>query len=314
MITYLLRRVFSFFITFFIASLLVFGITRLLPGDVPSVILGRQASAEAKAALREQLGLDQPIFTQYTAWLSMFVRGDWGESYSLRNPIQPAVMQRLGRSLQLAAVALIFAVPPALLLGILAGLNENKMIDGVISVVTLILVGLPEFITGIILINIFSFGLKWLPSVSSVSPEATFIEAFPSLILPAITAAAVLLAYIVRLTRAGVVTELKQNYVRTATLKGLSYARVIGVHVLRNALLPTVTVIAISLGWLIGGLVVIENVFAYPGLGRLLKFAIDGRDLPLIQSITMVIVVIFMVTNLLADIVYALLNPRIQLS
>ncbi len=313
MLTYLLRRVGFFFITLIFTSILIFVVTTLLPGDVAGIILGREAAPEARANLRRELGLDQPVVMQYTTWLTRFVRGDWGESYSLRTPIQPAVLQGLNNSLRLALIAMLFSIPPAIALGIVAGLNENKALDTIISVGTLILVGLPEFVTAIILINLFAFQWKLFPAIANVSNSSTFAEALPSLILPAITAATVLLAYITRLTRVGVVTELKRNYVRTATLKGLPYRTVILKHVLRNALLPTVTVVAISLGWLISGLVVIENVFSYPGLGRLLKYAIDGRDLPLIQAITMITVTVFITVNLLADLLYSYLNPRIRL-
>jgi peptide/nickel transport system permease protein len=175
-------------------------------------------------------------------------------------------------------------------------------------------VGLPEFVTGLVLIQIFSRWLGWLPANSSVRPGATIVEMLPMLILPALTATLVLLAYIIRLTRAGVLEELNRPYVRTATLKGLPRRVVIFKHVLRNALLPTITVIAISFGWLISGLIVIENVFNYPGLGRMLVFAIDRRDLPLMQAITMITVIGFALANLVADLVYAWLNPRIRLS
>jgi peptide/nickel transport system permease protein len=165
----------------------------------------------------------------------------------------------------------------------------------------------------LILIQIFAFGLNLLPASSSVPPQISFLEALPKLILPALTATLVLLAYVARLTRAGVIEELEKSYVRTATLKGLPYRTVVFKHVLRNALLPTITVIAISFGWLISGLVVVENVFNYPGLGRLLVFAIDRSDLPVIQAVIMVTVVGFASANLVADLLYAFLNPRISL-
>jgi peptide/nickel transport system permease protein len=227
-------------------------------------------------------------------------------------------MDRLRNSLMLALVAVIISVPLGVTLGVLAGLNEHKPIDTTVSVGSLSVVGLPEFVTGLVLIQVFSFGLRdlglpYLPANSSIPPDSTFIEALPMLILPAIAAMLVLLAYISRLTRAGVLEELKQPYVRTADLKGLSRRTVIVKHVLRNALLPTITVIAISLGWLISGLVVIENVFNYPGLGRLMIFAIDRRDLPLLQAVIMVTVLGFALANLAADILYGWLNPRIRL-
>lgn len=305
-------------LTLLLTSLIIFAVTQWLPGDVCRIILGREAGAGALQACRAELGLDDPLPLQYLRWLGAFVTGDWGESFSTRSPILPVVVQRARNSLMLAAVTLVMAVPLAVALGVMAGLKANKFIDNLISVFSLSVVGLPEFVTGLVLIQIFSFelrrrGLPSLPANSSIRPEAGFVEALPMLILPAITATLVLLAYIARLTRAGVVEELKQPYVRTADLKGLPRREVIGKHVLRNALMPTITVIGISFGWLISGLVVIENVFNYPGLGRLLIFAIDRRDLPLLQAVTMVTVLGFALANLAADLLYGVLNPRIRL-
>jgi peptide/nickel transport system permease protein len=216
-------------------------------------------------------------------------------------------------SLMLAAVTMVISVPLAVALGVIAGLNENKFIDNAISIFSLSVVGLPEFVTGLVLIQVFAFGLRWLPANSSLPAGASAAQALPMMILPALTATLVLLAYITRLTRAGVIEELQRPYVRTAALKGLSPWQVIVIHVLRNALLPTITVIAISFGWLISGLIVIENVYNYPGLGRLMLFAIDRRDLPLLQAVTMVTVLGFALSNLAADLLYAALNPRIRL-
>jgi peptide/nickel transport system permease protein len=313
MARYLVRRLGFLLFTILLTSLIVFGVTQWLPGDVARIILGRDAGEAALAALRQDLGLDQPLPVQYINWLGGFVTGDWGLSYSTGQAIRPLVMERFGNSLMLAGLAMLFAVPLAIGLGVWAGLNEDKPIDGAISIVSLSVVGLPEFVTGLILIQIVAFQWRLLPANSSIRPEAGFFEALPMLILPAITATLVLLAYITRLTRAGVIEELKQGYVRTAALKGLSRRTVIGKHLLRNALMPTITIIAISFGWLISGLIVIENVFNYPGLGRLLIFAIDRRDLPLLQAITLITVVAFSLSNLLADLLYAYLNPRIRL-
>jgi peptide/nickel transport system permease protein len=245
--------------------------------------------------------------------LGRFILGDWGRSFSTRTDIRSVVLERLRNSLMLAAVTLVISVPLAVGLGMLACLNENKPVDHVVSIVALSVVGLPEFVTGLVLIQLFSFTLDLLPANSSIRAGTTFVDALPFLILPALTATLVLLAYIARLTRAGVIEELKKPYVRTATLKGLPRRVVIVKHVLRNALLPTITIIAISFGWLIGGLIVIENVFNYPGLGRLMVFAIDRRDLPMLQAITLVVVVGVAFANLAADLLYAYLNPRIRL-
>lgn len=321
---FLLRRLAFFVFTLVLTSILVFILTRVLPGDVARVLLGREASAEAIAAKREELGLDQPLVVQYVIWARDFVTGDWGTTYSTpREDIRELVFQRAGNSGRLAAVTLVMAVPLSILLGVIAGLSEGRLIDSAISILTLSVVSLPEFVTGLFLINTVALGWRdnplagrfgWFPASSAIRADASFTEALPALWLPAVAATLVLMAYIVRLVRAGVIEELKKGYVRTAALKGLPYRVVVFKHVLRNALIPTVTVIATSTGWLISGMVVIESVFSYPGLGRLLiNTAIGNRDLPLIQAIVMLTVAVILVANFTADLLYALLNPRIRL-
>jgi peptide/nickel transport system permease protein len=314
MLKYILRRLGFLVLTVILTSLMIFVVTQLLPGDVARVILGREAGEAALQNLREELGLDRPLPVQYLTWLGNFIIGDWGESYSTSVPIRDLVLERLGNSLRLAGLTMLIAVPLAVTLGVIAGLNENKTIDNLISIVSLSVVGLPEFVTGLLLIQLLSFRFQIFPANSSISPDMGFFETLPMLVLPALTTTLVLLAYVARLTRAGVIEELKQGYVRTAVLKGLPRQTVIVKHVLRNALLPTITVIAISFGWLISGLIVVENVFNYPGLGRLMTFAIDRRDLPLLQAITLVAVLGFALANLIADLLYAYLNPRIRLT
>jgi peptide/nickel transport system permease protein len=313
MALYVLRRLGFLVLTLLITSIIVFLVTRWLPGDVARVILGREAGEAALENLREELGLNDPLYLQYGRWLRDFARGDWGRSFSTGSEIRPLVMGRVSNSLRLALITLVISVPLAVVLGVIAGLNEDTWIDNVISISALSVVGLPEFVTGLILIQIFAFGLNVLPASSSVPPDISFIDALPKLILPALTATLVLLAYVARLTRAGVIEELEKSYVRTATLKGLPYRTVVFKHVLRNALMPTITVVAISFGWLISGLVVVENVYNYPGLGRLLVFAIGRSDLPVIQAVIMVTVVGFASANLVADLLYGFLNPRIGL-
>lgn len=315
---YILRRLGFLLLTILLTSLIIFAVTQWLPGDVCRIILGREAGESALVVCRQELGLEDPLPVQYLRWLVDFLGGDWGQSFSTKSDIFPVVMGRLRNTLILAVITLVIAVPLAVGLGVMAGLRENKSTDNVISIFSLSVVGLPEFVTGVILIQIFAFGfrklgLPSLPANSSIGPETSFVEALPMLVLPALAATLVLLAYIVRLTRAGVIEELKRPFVRTAVLKGMPQRVVVFKHVLRNALLPTITVIAISFGWLISGLVVIENVFNYPGLGRMLVFAIDRRDLPLLQAITMITVLGFALGNLAADLLYAYLNPQIRL-
>lgn len=319
MIRYILRRVGFLALTMLLTSLLVFVIAQVIPGDVCRVILGREAGEVMIQNCQVDLGLVDaesgepvPAAARYFDWLIDFVRGDWGTSFATGEEIYGWILGRLRNSIMLAGLVLAVSVPLATGLGVLAGLNHGKAIDNIISIAALAVVGLPEFVTGILLINFVAFRVDFIPANSSIPIDATFLEAFPSLILPAITATLVLLAYIARLTRAGVVEELKQPYVRTAELKGLSRFSVVVRHVLRNALLPTVTVVAISVGWLVSGLVVIENVFNYPGLGRLMVFAIDRRDLPTLQAAVMISVVVFALANLVADLLYAALNPRLR--
>lgn len=309
---FILRRLGFVVITIFLSSLIIFWATTILPGDVATMVLGRYATEQAKADLREELGLDQPAAVQYGRWLGDFVRGDWGTSVSTNVEVRPVVFERLQNSLMLASMAFVMYVPLGILLGLIAALRKNSWVDQVISVGSLAFIGLPEFVSGVILISIFAIQLGWLPSQSAISPDTGFIAALPYLILPAMTVALTSLAYVVRMTRSSTVDVLKMDFVRTAHLKGLSPRQVLFTHVLRNSLLPTITVVAIGIGWLIGGLIVTEAVYGYPGIGRLLLFAIQRRDLELIQATALLIVLIYVVANLIADVLYAVLNPRIR--
>lgn len=312
MVRYVARRLGLVLLTLLISSAVIFLVTQILPGDVARALLGRFATPEALHNLREKLGLDRPLVVQYGSWLVQYVQGDWGVSLSTGEPVLALVAARLRNSAMLALVAFVMYVPLGILLGLFSALRRGKMSDQVISIASLAFIGLPEFVTGVILISIFALGLNWLPASSAIPPDSGFVAALPRLILPGITVSLVSLAYITRMTRSSTVDVLSTDYVRSAYLKGLSPARVLFSHVLRNALLPTVTVTAVGIGWLIGGLIVTESLFSYPGLGRLLLFAIQRRDLPLLQAITLLLVIVFSVSNLLADIIYALLNPRIR--
>jgi peptide/nickel transport system permease protein len=299
-------------VSLFVCSLLIFVATQILPGDVATNILGRYATPEALRNLREELGLDRPAIVQYLSWLGDFLRGDWGTSLSTGSPVFRLVMQRLRNSLMLALAGLVMYVPLGILLGVIAALRRNRLTDQIISITSLAFIGLPEFVTGVILISIFALQLRVFPASSAISPNAGFLEALPRLILPGLTVSLVSLAYVTRMTRSSTVEVLETDYVRTAYLKGMPPVKVLFVHVLRNALLPTITIVAIGIGWLIGGLIVTESLFSYPGLGRLLLFGIQRQDLPLMQATTMLIVLVFSLTNLLADVLYAYLNPRIH--
>lgn len=311
---YILRRTLLLLLTLFITSIIIFGLTQLLPGDVAKLVLGREASAQEVANFNARFGLDQPIIIQYFDWLFGFLTGDWGTSYVGGNPpVRPLVLERMSNSMILAGYTLLISVPLSILLGIVAALAEDTWVDNGISILSLSVVGLPEFVTGIILINIFALGLGWFDATVRITDGMSLGDWLRALTMPAITASFVLIGYVTRMARAGMIDELKKSYVRTATLKGLPRWRIILKHVLRNALLPTITVVAISIGWLMGGIVVIEEVFNYPGMGSELVNAVEQKNIPVLQAITVIIVFIFALANLLADLLYALLNPRIRL-
>lgn len=316
MARYIIRRTLLLLLTLLLTSIIIFALTQLLPGDVAKLVLGREAGDATIAEFNARFGLDDSIPMQYVNWLTGFVSGDWGTSYAAGNPpVRPLVTERMWNSLRLAFYTLMIAVPSGIVLGIVAALNQDTWIDSAVSVVSLSVIGLPEFVTGIILINLFVLGVEnpIFAATAQISDSMSLGDWFRILTLPAITASFVLIGYVTRMARAGMIDELKKSYVRTATLKGLSRNTIIFKHVLRNALLPTITVIAISIGWLMGGIVVIENVFNYPGLGTELVRAVNQKNIPVLQAITLIIVLVFSLSNLAADVLYALLNPRIRL-
>ena len=314
MIRYILRRLGLILLTMLLGSILIFAITQLMPGDVAHVVLGQFATPQAVANLREELGLNRPPVIQYVDWLRRFVIGNWGVSMVSGYAVRPLVMGRLRNSLMLAVVSLCLYVPLGIGLGVIAAVREERFLDRTISALSMAFAGLPEFVTGLMMIGLLSIKWRILPATSSIDPNTSFGKALPFLLMPAVAISLTCLGYIARLTRANTIDVLHSDYVMAADLRGISRVQVLAKHVLRNSLIPSVTVIAVSVGWLFGGLIVTETVFGYPGLGRLLVYSIEHRDLTLIQGCTMVIVVIFSFANLAADIMYALLNPRIRFS
>jgi peptide/nickel transport system permease protein len=310
---FLSRRIGLMLVGMVLASMIIFAITQLMPGDVAWMILGRWAKEEAVEDLRQELGLDRPLHVQYLDWLTDFITGNWGVSLTARVPARPLVLQRLRNSGWLAALSLMMFVPLGILLGVVAALQEDLPVDQFLRATSMALAGMPEFVIGLILIAVFALALDWFPANSSIDPGARLVEALPQMIMPAVTVSLIELGYIIRMTRASMIDVLKADYVRAAHLKGLPRGQVLVRHVLRNALLPTVTVVALSIGWLIGGLIVTESVFGYPGLGRLLLYSIQRHDLILIQACAMIVVITYGVSNLVADILYSVLNPRIRL-
>lgn len=310
---FIVRRCLLIVVVLLLVSVMVFAVTSILPGDTAQAILGQSATPQSLQALRHTLGLDQPPAVRYLTWLGNLLRGSLGDSLTFQVPIGPLLLDKLGNSALLAGAAFLFTVPISLLLGVVAGLTKNRWPDAVISLLSLLAVAQPEFVSGTFMIAIFATWLHWLPATNTFDTSVGFWPLMQSFIMPVLTLSLVLLAYIVRMTRTSVIEVMETDYVRTATLKGMPYRTVVIRHALRNALLPSITIIASNVGWLLGGIVVTESLYGYPGLGRLLLQAVQGRDVPLLQDITLLIALVFSLSNLLADILYVLLNPRLRL-
>lgn len=312
MVRFLLRRLGLLVPTLWLVSLLIFALAEVVPGDVGRTILGPYATPAQVGALRHQLGADRPLLIRYAAWLGNFAVGNWGDSIVLHRPVFSLVSSHLGNSLQLALLALLLIVPISLALGVTAGLHEDRPVDRVISVIGLSLTAIPEFVSGVILLVIFGVRLQWFPIIAEPPPGAGFLSRIHHLILPSVPLMLVLFGYIARMARAGIVGVMDSGYIRTAVLKGLPRRYVIIHHALRNALLPAITVIGSQVGWLVGGLVVVETLFTYPGLGKLIYDSAIGHDIPVLEATTLLVASIFMLSNLAADLAVALLNPRVR--
>jgi peptide/nickel transport system permease protein len=290
----------------------VFGAAQVLPGNVGRAILGPFADQGAVDLLNEELGTDRPIVVQYLDWISGFVTGDFGESYVFRRPVTELVGDALVNSLKLAAVAFVIVVPLSILAGVLAALNYGGVWDRVITLTGSTLTTVPEFVSGIVLIVVVGLWLEWLPITATAPPGSDALTQIKHLILPAIPIVFVLFGYLARMTRAGVIEALDSDYTRTAVLKGLPRGQVLRRHVLRNALVPTITVIASQISYLFGGLILVEAVFNYQGIGRLAFQAALNKDFPLLQSTVLLVAVFVLIATLIADLLYSLLNPRIR--
>jgi peptide/nickel transport system permease protein len=309
---FLLTRLGLAAITLFLLSVLVFVGANLLPGNVARRKLGNLADQSAVDQLNHQLGTDKPILVQYWNWISDLLHGDLGTSLSYNLPVSDLVGPALLHSLKLAAFAFVMVVPLAVVGGVLAALKRDRVTDRIITVGGLSLAVVPEFVTGIMLILVFGLWLDLLPVSANAPDGSDILTQLKYLFLPALTLVIVLFGYISRITRAGTIEALDADYTRTAVLKGLPRRTVVRRHVLRNSLLPTIAVIATQTGYLIGGLVVIETLFNYPGMGRLIFTAANDKDFPLLASSVLIVGIVFLVATLLADVAYSLLNPRIR--
>jgi peptide/nickel transport system permease protein len=310
---YVLKRVGLALVTLVLLSLIIFFAGQVLPGNAGRAILGPFASQHAVEVLDHKLGVDRPLVTQYWSWASGILHGNLGTSYQQQAPVSSFIYPYLGRSLRLAAFAFVIVVPLSIFGGIVAALNRGRIIDRVLSTTSLSLSTVPEFVSGVVLIVVFALGFKILPVTANAPPGSSFPIQLKYLILPAIPLVFILFGYIARMARAGTIEALESDYVRTATLKGLPRWVVIRRHVLRNSLLPTITVIATQTGYLIGGLVVVENLFTYPGIGTLIITAANHKDFPTLEAGVLFIGIVYLAATLIADILYTFLNPRIRL-
>jgi len=310
--SYLLKRLLLMVYTLLVVSLLVFGITQLLPADAAVTLLGQNATPEALAAVRERLGLDAPAWQQYWHWLTQALQGNFG--VSLRNGLEvaPTLLTALSRSLLLAVCALILMLIIAIPLGIWAAVRRGKTADVLVSVISYIGISFPEFVTATLVLLLFADVWQILPATGYVPLSENFVSGIQHLILPSVTVALILVAHVSRMVRSEMVDVLHTDYIRAAWLKGLSRRRILWRHALRNGLLPTITIVALDVGYLLGGIVVVEEIFAIPGIGRELIVAVQARDLPTIQAGVMILAATYSVVNFLADLAYVTLDKRIS--
>ena len=293
-------------------SLLVFVGCEVLPGDVAQVALGQFATPESVQALREQFGLDRPAPVRYLEWLLGILHGDWGMSIGTRVPVSQLLGERLANTAMLAGATTVVAIPLALALGLAMALRAGGRFDRAASIVVLALSTTPEFLVGTLAVLMFSVHLKWLPAVAQITFGATFATLARSLLLPVLTLSIVVAAQIARMTRATIVNLLDLPYIEMATLKGVPRRRIVLVHALINAVGPIANVVALNIAYLVSGIVVVETIFAFPGVARLMVDAVQARDLPVVQACAMVFCFAYVVLILAADILAVLFNPRLR--
>jgi peptide/nickel transport system permease protein len=313
MARFIAKRLALGLITLWLLSVLVFFMANVLPGNVGRRVLGPFASPTAVAALNHQLGTDEPILTQYVNQMKGYLHGDMGRSVSTRQPISEVLWPALGHSAKLAVLAFLIVVPLSILGGVVAALKEGSVTDRVITVGGLSATAIPDFVWAVVLLIVFSLGLGIFPSTAAWPDGSGFLTQVKYLLLPAFCLVFVLFGYIARMARAGTIESLDADYTRTAVIKGLPQRTVLSRHVLRNSLLPTIAVIATQVGYLMGGLVVIELIFNYQGIGQMIFRAATQKDFPALEAAVLVVGVVFLVSTLVADVLYSVLNPRVRL-
>ena len=299
-------------LTIIVISVLIFLGVEALPGDVATAILGQEATPETVAAFRKELKLDLPPHVRYFAWLGDFLRGDLGTSLANKRPISELIFWRFKNTMFLAASAAAIAVPIAVILGILAALYRNSLFDRTISMVTLSTISFPEFFVAYILIALLSVQIVIFPSISNINEQMSFWQKIHSIILPCLTLTLVVVAHMMRQTRAAIINILASPFIEMARLKGIKRMRVIVMHAFPNALSPVINVIALNLAYLVVGVVIVEVVFVYPGMGQLLVDSVSKRDIPVVQASGLIFAAVYVSLNLLADILSIITNPRLR--
>ncbi len=299
-------------LTLWAVSILIFAATEVLPGDVASAVLGQGATPETLAAFRAELGLDRPAYVRYLEWFFGVLRGDLGVALTNKRDILTSLAPRLENTMFLAGFAALIAVPLSVALGIFAAINEGKLVDRVVNAVSLAAISVPEFFMAYLLILFLAVKLAWFPSLSTVFDTMSLREKLYVTALPAVTLTLLVAAHMLRMTRSSVLSIMSQPYIEMAFLKGLPRSRVVVKHALPNAAAPIITVIALNLAYLIVGVVVIEVVFVYPGVGQFMVDGVTKRDLPVVQACALIFAGAFVVLNTLADVLAVLLNPRLR--
>lgn len=307
-----LRRLGFGLLTIWAASVVIFAATEVLPGDVAQAVLGQAATPQAVANIREQLNLDRPPYERYIEWLGSSLQGDFGVSLANRRPIVTTLAPRLENTLFLAGVAAIIAVPLAIMLGLLAALHRDTAFDKAVSTLTLAAISMPEFLIGYLLIFLLAVKVQIFPSLARIHDGMSLGEQLYAVALPAITLTAVVVAHMMRMTRAAIINVMSSPFVEMATLKGVSRGRIIFRHALPNALSPIINVVVLNLAYLVVGVVVVEVVFVYPGLGQLMVDGVSKRDVPLVQACGLIFAVTYVMLNLLADVLSIIANPRMR--
>ena len=313
MARFIVRRLLLALVTLWLLATIVFVIANVLPADVGRTILGPFAPQESVDALNHRLGTDRPIIVRYVDSMKGIVTLDFGESFVSGAPVLPAILGAVGRSAKLAGLALVITIPISIVAGLYAARRRDRKADRAIVLLGVTSSSIPEFITGTILVVVVGVQLGWLPVVATAPPNANVLTQIRYLLMPAIAMAIVYFGYIARMTRAGTIDVLQSDYTRTATMKGLTTSQTMRRHVLRNALVPTVAVIAVQIGYLFGGIIAVEKIFNYNGMGATMLFAAQNKDLPMLTAGVLIIGIVYMLATLAADITMAWMNPRIRL-